>query len=169
MAKTPIGHVRLQGYIPGAIGRITELHAVYYHEQWGFDVSFETQVAQELSAFVMALNADRDGLWVANVDDRFAGSAAIDGRQAEDAGARLRWFIVASEFQGHGIGKMLLESALAFCRDRRFRRLFLWTFEGLVRARQLYEQHGFHLTEEHAVRQWGQAIREQKFECDLRP
>jgi hypothetical protein len=40
------------GYFPGAVGKITELHAVYYHENWGFDISFETQVGRELSEFL---------------------------------------------------------------------------------------------------------------------
>ena len=35
--------VELKGYYPGVVGKIIQLHAVYYHENWGFDVSFETQ------------------------------------------------------------------------------------------------------------------------------
>ena len=40
------------GYTPGAIGRITELHGVYYHKHWGFDQFFEAKVATELSTFL---------------------------------------------------------------------------------------------------------------------
>jgi hypothetical protein len=39
--------VTLSGYIPGAIGRIVELHGRYYHEHWGFDLFFESKVATE--------------------------------------------------------------------------------------------------------------------------
>jgi len=38
---------------------------------------------------------------------------------------------------------------------------------GLTRARRLYEKIGFRLVQEHAVRQWGQSITEQKFVLNL--
>ena len=104
MSSTPSGHLAFQGYTPGTIGRITEAHAVYYHDHWGFDTSFETQVARELSDFVSEFKSDRDGLWVTAVDGRFAGSIAIDGKRAGEQGARLRWFIVVQDHQGRGIG-----------------------------------------------------------------
>lgn len=156
-----------QGYFPGVVGRITEAHAVYYHRNWGFDASFETQVGAELSAFVAAWDPNRDGLWSAHGEDRIAGSVAIDGREASAAGARLRWFLVLPEFQGAGIGAQLARTAVAFCRQRRYRRVFLWTFQGLTAARRIYEKLGFVLCEEHDVAQWGQRIREQKFELKL--
>jgi len=154
------------GYFPGVIGMITEAHAVYYHEYWGFDVSFETQVGRELSEFIDAFQEGRDGIWVATVGGRFAGSAAMDGRQASTEGARLRWFIVVPDLQGTGLGKSLFSRAVDFCRQRSCPRVYLWTFEGLDAARALYEGEGFRLCEEHVVDQWGQRITEQMF--DLR-
>lgn len=157
----------LQGYFPGVVGQITEAHAVYYHSHWGFDVSFEAQVARELSDFAAAFDPGRDGLWVARQEERFAGSIAMDGRNAETAGARLRWFIVPPEFQGAGTGRQLIQRAVGFCRERSFSKIFLWTFEGLNAARRLYETSGFSLCEKHDVAQWGQLICEQKFELNL--
>jgi GNAT superfamily N-acetyltransferase len=156
-----------QGYFPGAVGRITEAHAVYYHDHWGFDASFEIQVATELAAFIASWDPRRDGLWAAFMGDRLAGSIAIDGRQARTAGARLRWFLVLPEFQGAGIGTRLAWGAVAFCRQQGFPRIFLWTFQGLDAARRLYAKCGFALCEEHEVAQWGQRIREQKFELNF--
>jgi GNAT superfamily N-acetyltransferase len=156
-----------QGYIPGVVGRVTAAHAVYYHRNWGFDVSFETQVATELSAFVVALDPNRDGLWSACCNDRVAGFIAIDGREAGSEGARLRWFLVLPEFQGAGIGSRLARTAVEFCRQRGYPRVFLWTFQGLTAARRIYEGCGFGLCEEHDVAQWGQRIREQKFVLNL--
>jgi GNAT superfamily N-acetyltransferase len=167
MSATPIDRRDFQGYAPGAIGRITEAHAVYYHEHWGFDASFETQVARELSEFVSEFQVDRDGLWLADSDGRFAGSIAIDGKPAATEGARLRWFIVVPARQGSGIGRALLQEAVAFSRRQGYRSIFLWTFEGLTHARRLYEDIGFRLVQEHTVRQWGQSITEQKFVLNL--
>jgi len=167
LADEPLTDVGFHGYLPGVIGKITKAHAVYYHEDWGFDVSFEAQVAGELSEFVLAFQKGRDGLWVAKVGNRFAGSVAIDGRQADKEGARLRWFIVVPPLQGNGLGKALLGRAVDFCRSRDYPRVYLWTFKGLEAARTLYERQDFRLCREHVVNQWGQTITEQMFELSL--
>lgn len=159
--------IKFHGYYPGVVGKITELHAVYYHEHWGFDVSFETQVGRELSIFVSEFDADRDGLWVVTANGYFAGAVAIDGDQAMKEGARLRWFIVDPKFQGAGLGNRLIARAVQFCKEKGYPKIFLWTFEGLDPARRLYERHDFHLRETHEVEQWGQTIKEQKFELLL--
>lgn len=155
------------GYFPGVIGKITEAHAVYYYENWGFDITFETQVGSELSEFMARFRKGRDYFQAARVRAEFAGSIAIDGSTSAEEGARLRWFIVDSRFHGIGIGSLLLEKAIAFCRYAGHQRVFLWTFEGLHSARRLYERAGFSLAEEHEVEQWGNRIREQKFEVSL--
>jgi hypothetical protein len=45
-------NVIITGYYPGAIGDVTRCHAIYYYENWGFDVTFESQVGRELSEFL---------------------------------------------------------------------------------------------------------------------
>lgn len=163
-----IEKLRLTGYFPGVIGKITELHAVYYNEYWGFDISFETQVARELALFMTNFKNGRDGFWAAVVEDRFAGAIAIDGSQSSTEGARLRWFIVAPELQGNGIGAKLIGSAVDFCRTAGHDRVFLWTFRGLDSARKLYEKAGFRITDEAEIDQWGAHIVEQRFELALK-
>jgi GNAT superfamily N-acetyltransferase len=161
--------IEIRGYYPGVIGKITELHAVYYHGNWGFDVTFETQVGRELSEFVQRLDGIRDGLWAATQKGDFAGAIAIDGADAFGEGARLRWFIVDAQLQGGGIGKNLITRAIAFCEQQQFPKVFLWTFKGLEDARRLYEAVGFQLCEESQVAQWGQTILEQKYELQITP
>jgi GNAT superfamily N-acetyltransferase len=159
----------LTGFFPGVIGKVTELHAVYYYENWGFDVTFETQVGRELSEFIGSFKADRDGFWAATCAGAFVGAIAIDGRKGMTEGARLRWFIVAPGFQGRGVGKRLIQEAIQFCREARYGRVYLWTFQGLDAARSLYEREGFTLAVEHDVDQWGRNITEQMFVLDLDP
>ena len=155
--------IKYLGYYPGVVGKIIESHAVYYYENWGFDVTFETQVGEELSQFIHAFKPSRDVFWVALKNKTFAGAIALDGKEADTEGARIRWFIVPQPFQGLGIGSMLLKKAVEFCMDQKeIKNLFLWTFEGLDQARLLYEREGFRLLEQHDVDQWGGAIREQK-------
>lgn len=159
--------LKLSGYIPGAIGKITELHGVYYNRHWGFDLFFESKVATELSEFLNRFNHACDGFWVATLDGEIVGSIVIDGMKAGERGAHLRWFIVAPEYQERGIGNALLGEAMGFCRRAGFRRVYLWTFAGLDPARHLYEKHGFGLAEEREGDQWGIKVTEMMFECLL--
>jgi GNAT superfamily N-acetyltransferase len=162
-----MGEITLSGYVPGAIGRITELHGRYYHQHWGFDLYFEAKVATELSAFLQRFDPRRDGFWIALAHGQIAGSVTIDGAGVKSEGARLRWFIVAPDQQGRGTGNLLMTRALEFCGQVGFGRVFLWTFAGLDPARHLYEKFGFTLCEEHEGDQWGTTVREQRFELRL--
>ncbi len=157
-----------KGYFPGVLGYITALHGVYFYENWGFDISFEVQVGKEVSEFITHFQEDRDELWVVSSGDTLAGCAVIDGSQSVLQGARLRWFIVAPQFQGCGLGHALLDRAVEFCRKTGCHRIYLWTFEGLDRARSLFEGVGFKLCEEVETHQWGRDLVAQKFELDIK-
>lgn len=155
------------GWVPGVIGRITELHGAYYARHWGFGSFFEAKVAAGLAEFVQRLDPQRDGLWTASSADRIEGAVAIDGIKADTEGAHLRWFIVSEALQGRGVGGRLLAAALDFCRQKGYRRVYLWTFRGLDCARHLYEKNGFQLLTQFTGTQWGKAVEEQRFELGL--
>ncbi len=159
--------LRLLGYVPGAIGRIIEIHAAYYKKHWDFDLFFELKVATELSEFLNRFNPLHDGFWLAMMDDKIVGAVAVDGNEAETSGARLRWFIVDPEYQGRGVGQRLLKEAIAFCRRANIRRIYLHSFAGLDAARHVYEKFGFVLREEKQDRTWGRTVTEQTFELLL--
>lgn len=154
----------VKDYLPGCIGRITELHGAYYHRHAGFGVYFEAKVASELSAFLQRYDPERDGIWLVLVDGKIEGSIVIDGLHGTKEGAHLRWFILSDRLRGSGVGKSLLAAAIDFCRIRRYRRMYLWTFQGLNAARHLYEKQGFRLIEQRAGMQWGSEVSEQCFE-----
>jgi GNAT superfamily N-acetyltransferase len=158
----------VNGYIPGAIGRIVELHGTYYAGRAGFGLYFESKVARELCEFMERGDEGRDGLWLAVRDGRVEGSIAIDGTHAGTEGAHLRWFIVSEPLRGRGIGQRLLEKSLDFCRARGYRSVYLWTFGGLDAARRLYERCGFRLTMQRRGDQWGIEVDEQRFELSIR-
>jgi GNAT superfamily N-acetyltransferase len=153
-----------KGYLPGCIGRVADMHAQYYSREAGFGLPFESKVARELAEFCGRYNEQRDGLWLATGPAGVQGSIVIDGLAAADAGAHLRWFITSDSVRGSGTGKALLGAAMAFCREREYHRVYLWTFEGLGAARHLYEQAGFRLVEQHRGSQWGAEVEEQRFE-----
>jgi GNAT superfamily N-acetyltransferase len=158
--------VEFLDYTPGAIGRVVELHARYYYENWSFGQFFEVKVATELSEFFSRYDPERDAFWSACLGRRVEGSIVIDGIKAQTEGAHLRWFILTPELHGLGLGNRLMEKAMGFCRRRDYARVYLWTFEGLLPARHLYEKFGFRLAEQHEGTQWGKRVNEQKFLLD---
>jgi GNAT superfamily N-acetyltransferase len=151
-------------YLPGAIGRIVELHACYYSKLVGFGLPFEAKVAREISEFCERYDSERDGLWLVLQDGHIEGAIAIDGSHAEQDGALLRWFIASDKMRGTGVGSALLTSAMAFCQSQKYQQVYLWTFEGLGAARHLYEKFGFRLALQQRGTQWGAEVNEQRFE-----
>lgn len=156
-----------RGYMPGALGRVVELHGTYYHALWGFGAFFEAKVAHELAEFIGRYDAQRDGFWTASIAGRIEGAITIDGVHAAHEGAHLRWFIMSDALRGQGIGNRLIDAAVDFCRSHRYPCVYLWTFEGLHAARHLYEKAGFVLVEQHPGKQWGTEVHEQRFELRL--
>ncbi len=171
-AKGEAAHVEIQcGYRPGLIAGITRMHIEYYSRSAGFGQRFEAVVAAGLADFCNRLEHPDNAVWTIGRGDRLLGSIAIDGqdlnrRGAQDDGtdiAHLRWFILDDSLRGLGFGRRLMAEALAFVDARRFARTDLWTFDGLLAARHLYEAHGFVLAEQHLGDQWGREVLEQRF------
>ena len=135
----------VRGYIPGAIGRVIELHGTYYHQHWCFGHFFERRIATELAEFIGRYDEKHDGFWTALLKGRIEGSITVDGLHAEDKGAHIRWLVISDALRGRGIGNRLVSTAIDFCRNRGYQRLFLWSFEGLHAARHPYDKNGFTL------------------------
>ncbi|MDX3906084.1 MAG: bifunctional helix-turn-helix transcriptional regulator/GNAT family N-acetyltransferase [Pigmentiphaga sp.] len=152
------------GYRPGMIGRIVDMHGRFYARAAGFGPYFESKVAAGLAEFCARASSPRSRVWTAEQEGRIVGAVAIDGEDLGDNVAHLRWFIVDDGVRGAGIGRRLLDEALAFCDETGFAAIRLWTFRGLDAARRLYEAHGFMLVEEWTGNQWGEEVVEQLFE-----
>ncbi|MET0961372.1 MAG: GNAT family N-acetyltransferase [Noviherbaspirillum sp.] len=152
-----------QGYRPGVIGRITEMHASFYARHAGFGQFFESQVAAGMAEFAGRLGNPGNGLWVALQAGRVLGSVVIDGEDLGAGRAHLRWFIVDDALRGSGAGRALLERSLTFCDQAGHAETHLWTFDSLHAARRLYERDGFELAEERQGRRWGEMVTQQRF------
>ncbi|XEY21688.1 MarR family winged helix-turn-helix transcriptional regulator [Azospirillum sp. HJ39] len=159
------------GHRPGLIGRAVEMHARFYARAHGFGAAFESKVAAGLAEFVPRLDRPGNAVWTALDGDRIVGTLAIDGEDLSgDAPApgiaHLRWFIVEDGRRGGGLGRRLLDEAMAFVDRSGFGETRLWTFRGLDAARRLYEAAGFALADERPGSQWGTEVIEQ---CFVRP
>lgn len=157
-----------EGYKPGYLGRIVELHGRYYSKVWGSGAVFEGLMAIELSDFCNKYNPERDLLLTAHVDGEFAGSIVIYGSKSTQNAAQLRWFILDEAYQGRGIGRAMLERAIAFCRAKKFDKIYLWTADQLPQSRHLYESVGFAIVEQTTDSNYGVPLLKLRMEMSLK-
>ena len=153
-------------YVPGAIGRIVELHGTNYVEDYGFGLFYEAKIATELADFFNRYDPQHMLAALAVQNQKVVGSVFIDNES--NGLARLRWFICDPAMRGQGLGSRLMEQAMRFCHDQKFNHIYLWTLAGLEAAETLYRRAGFEITEEFIGDQWGAAVTERKMELDLR-
>jgi uncharacterized protein YhfF/ribosomal protein S18 acetylase RimI-like enzyme len=162
-AANPIEGPRIvPGYLPGAFGAMIQLQARCYTDH-GFGARFEADRARDIGEFFARFDPARDGLWLVVERGEILGSIAIDGSDGPGIG-HLRWLILADSLRGSGLGRRLVEGAMAFCRRRGHRVVYLTTFSALEAAAHLYRDAGFRLVAERDTDPWGGTVGEQRYE-----
>lgn len=153
------------GLKPGDLGYITYLHGKMYHEEYGFNTTFEPYVARPMSDFSLTEDQSRQQIWIVEMDGKIVGCIAIvdaDGNEAQ-----LRWLFLTKETRGKGLGKRLMTEAIDFCLEKGYDNIFLWTIDALHAAMSLYLKNGFKLTEKISHAMWGVEVNEQRYDLRL--
>jgi len=153
----------VEDYRPGVVGETVAMHAAYYSRAAGFGAAFEAKVASEMADFMGRMDHDLNQIWTATMSDQLVGTISIDGQDLGSDTAHLRWFIVADQVRGKGVGRRLIKAAMHFVDQGGLAQTRLWTFSGLDAARRLYEDHGFELVDQKPGGQWGKTVQEQEF------
>jgi ribosomal protein S18 acetylase RimI-like enzyme len=146
---------------PGDIGAIVGMHGRLYADEYGFDHTFEAYVAEPLAACVLRSN-ERERIWIAERENRIVGCIAIVEVNASIA--QLRWYLVHPEARGLGLGRKLMEIAIAFSKHEQYESIILWTVSALTAASAIYRSFGFRKTGSLAHRMWGVDVTEEKYE-----
>lgn len=163
-SQTTIPEISIRPFKPGDVGYVAYIHGKIYSTTYQFGRVFEYYVMKGLSEFL--LNPNGGELWVAEVNGEIVGSIAIT--KANESVAQLRWFVLDEKYQGLGIGKKLIETALNFCKENQFEHVFLWTVSTLESARYLYKKYNFTLTEEKPNFEWtGSELIEERWDLVL--
>lgn len=136
-----------------------------YAKEYSYDQTFEAYVAGGLAEFVQSFNPNKDRIWLAETNGQIVGSIAIVGHSKVDA--QLRWFLVHPDYRGLGIGKELLKDALQFCKECKYKTIFLRTTSELIEAGHLYTCFGFSKTEEKTHKIWGKRVTEERYDLHL--
>jgi GNAT superfamily N-acetyltransferase len=145
---------------------IVELHARLYGSDFGMDARFAEGVRTGLAA-ALATGWMRDSgrVWLVDGDDGLAGTLAL----TEEGGGlgRVRWFLLAHELRGRGLGRRLIAELLDEARAVGLERLELVTFSALTVAARIYRAAGFELVGAETTEMWGPRIEFQRYECAL--
>lgn len=159
----PVPVIRPQrvGELSWALAR----QAMLYEQEYGWDSGFELNLLKIGREFLERYNPDDDCLWIAEVDGRVAGSAAVvrDGPET----ARLRIVYVEPDARGLGLGHKLVAACLDFARSRGYRDMVLSTYSVLSAARRVYQAAGFSLYAEEDEQVYGQSLTAQHWRRDL--
>lgn len=151
-------------YRPGAVGRLLALQIETYAEALGFGRPFEAKVGADMAEFLARYDRDRDLFLLALDGGQVVGGITVDRGEHDPSRrlAHLRWFILAPQARGQGIGRALLGRAVDFARSQADQEIYLWTVDRLPAARRLYDAAGFVLAEQMAAQTWGKPMVEQK-------
>ena len=131
----------------GDVGWIIHRQAVLYHEEYGWDWTYEGLASRILGAFVAEFDPAREDGWVAERGGAIIGSIFLM-RSDDPAVARLRLLYVEPSARAAGLGRVLVATCIARARELGYRQLTLWTNDVLVSARRIYQAAGFRLVSE---------------------
>lgn len=163
--RTGAGEIAIRRHQPGDIGAVIAGHARLYHEEYGWDVTFEALVAEIAAKFINGHDPARERAFIAEHAGEVVGSAFIV--RDTDETAKLRLVYVERRMRGTGLGKRLVREAIQFARETGYRRLTLWTNDILHAARRIYETEGFHLVSEESHHSFGKDLVGQYWELEL--
>lgn len=150
---------------PGDIGYIIHLHGTIYGKEYNFSTDFEKYVIKTFYTFLENYSPENDRVWMAEYNNKIVGCVAIVHQPNEEA--QLRWFLLDPAFRGLGIGKKLLIDAVNFCKEKKFKNIFLLTTNLQNKALEMYKLAGFELTQSEEVQEWGLTFNEERYDLKL--
>ena len=149
---------------PGDLGYIAYRHCVLYYQEYNLEpVAFERYVLASLLQY--AENPQTGAIWVAQVNDKIAGFIGMV--DLDEKTAQLRWFLIEPEFRGLGLGRRLLAAAMEYAREKKYKQVLLWTFQGLDAACHLYKSFGFTPTQQVGNDTWKNGLQEERWDIML--
>ncbi len=154
----------LRTHQPGDLGWIISAHGEIYSREFGFDGSFEINIADKVLKY-FSTEDDFNRIWIAMVDDKRAGSVAV--RALSEANAFVNFVVVLDEFRGQGIARALMDGMIEHVRKQRFQKIRLETFTCLQAARDLYRDMGFTLVESNAIHAFGRDLTQEFWQLAL--
>jgi DNA-binding MarR family transcriptional regulator/N-acetylglutamate synthase-like GNAT family acetyltransferase len=160
------GDLSLRPLRPGDVGWIIHRQTVLYHQEYGWDWTYEGLASRILGAFVAEFDSAKEDGWVAERGGAIVGSIFLM-KSDDPAVAKLRLLYVEPSARGLGLGRMLVDTCIGRARELGYRELTLWTNDVLVAARRIYQAAGFRLISEAPHHSFGHDLVGQTWTLDL--
>jgi DNA-binding MarR family transcriptional regulator/GNAT superfamily N-acetyltransferase len=160
------GDASLRPLRPGDVGWIIHRQTVLYHQEYGWDWTYEGLASRILGAFVAEFDPAREDGWVAERGGAIVGSIFLM-KSDDPAVAKLRLLYVEPSARGLGLGRTLVATCVERARELGYRELTLWTNDVLVAAHRIYQAAGFRLISEAPHHSFGHDLVGQTWTLDL--
>jgi DNA-binding MarR family transcriptional regulator/N-acetylglutamate synthase-like GNAT family acetyltransferase len=157
--------ITIRPFVSGDIEYVISRHKTLYYAERHLSNVFFDYVDSIVYHFASHFNSKTDCLNILECNGNPAGSIAI--AKVNKATAQLRFFMLEPELRGRGYGNKLMDMALDFCREKKYKHIFLLTISAQVIAQHIYECRGFKKTASYDKTQWGDGIIEERWDLDL--
>ena len=158
----PINEVLIRTNLkPGDLEQVIQLHGRLYRREYQYSSAFQDYVARGLEEFQRLYDPEKDRAWICEHKNLMVGFLLLMHRP--DRFAQLRYFLLAPEFRGKGIGKLLMDRFMQFLDDANYQGAYLWTTNEQIQAAALYTRYGFRLAEEKDSTAFGKPLKEQRY------
>ena len=159
-------NIKIRPYEERDISYVIDRQLSLYESERQFTTEiWKKYLTQGVISLIENFNPDKDCMLILECDGNASGCIAIT--HTEESVAQLRYFFLEPELRGLGAGKNLLDTALNFCREKKYSHDFLWTVSAQESARKLYKNAGFNITETSKNESWGSLVLEEKWDLDL--
>lgn len=156
----------IRTYQSNDIEYIIQRHRELYENEYGFSAEFGDYVEKYVKKFDLEHQPEQENIWIAECDGKPVGVIAVV--KVDNETAQLRWFLIEPGMRGRGLGHLLMQTTLNFCKEKNYRKIILWTVNTLEAARHLYRNYGFMLMETKENLDWTKTkILEELWECEL--
>ena len=121
--------------------RVIDLILIIQNEEFGIPITREQQ--PDLSEIPKYYQVNNGGFWIARLNEKIIGTIALLDI-GNNKGA-LRKMFVDKNYRGKefGVGQKLLNSLVAWARQKGVTEIFLGTTEKFIGAQRFYEKNGF--------------------------
>ena len=159
-------NIKIRPYEERDISYVIDRQLSLYESERQFTTeTWKNYLTQGVITLIENFNLDKDCMFILECDGNTAGCIAIT--HAEEDVAQLRYFFLEPELRGLGAGTSLLNMALNFCHEKKYKHVFLWTVSAQESARTLYKKAGFRITETSENANWGVPVLEERWDLDL--
>lgn len=153
--------ITIRTYKPGEPSLVVHFYYKLFEQQFDFLPNVENYFLHAMTELFD--HPDGNELWIAEENGKIVGSVCIVGK--DDGNAQLRLFGTDPSLQGKGVGKMLMQKAMDFCKEKNYSHVILWTIDICKAARHLYSNFGFSLTDTKLNTTWADyEMTEEKWE-----